>query len=276
MNLSLKQSFLFTAAILAAGLGGLASQISSPAPGAAQATAQPGQLRFAAEEPDAVKAAKPANWFSHAPAVPILIYHKTPANFESQLQLLLAKGYTAISLDELIDGWHHGAPLPPKPVLITFDDGFADQVQAFNLLIKYNLKATFYIMPGGAASQWCLGPNRTNLSCGEAYLSWQQVIDIDNSGLVKIEAHTVDHLNLARLNPADALHQLTASKAELEARLGRPVRHMAYPYGQASSTTVALALQAGYVSAVTTRETIAAPGNNMMLLPRVRNVAALP
>lgn len=275
MGSKIKQSFLFTAAILLASLGGLTSQITNHPSSEAQATPKTGQLRFAAQEADISSPDVPPGWAVHSPAVPILIYHKTPANFEAQLQTVIAKGYTAISLDELTSGWQ-GAPLPAKPIIITFDDGFANQYQAFELLVKYGMKATFYIMPGGPESRWCLGPNRTNFSCGEPYLSWQQITAIDKSGLVKIEAHTLDHLNLVRLSPAAALHQLVASKAELEARLGRPVRHMAYPYGQANGTTVALARQAGYISAVTTRVAIAAPGTDMLLLPRVRDVAALP
>lgn len=76
-------------------------------------------------------------------SVPILLYHKTPVDFEHQLSLLEQRGYQTIDLDQLSAAFRGRYTLPPKPIVITFDDGFADQVQAADILRSRNMKATF-------------------------------------------------------------------------------------------------------------------------------------
>ena len=73
--------------------------------------------------------------------IPALIYHKTPDNFEQQLIALRDKGYTTITMSELNEIIRGRTAGPAKPVAITFDDGFSDQLRAFDLLKKYNMKA---------------------------------------------------------------------------------------------------------------------------------------
>lgn len=208
--------------------------------------------------------------------VPILMYHKTPADFESQLQDLAAKGYTTITLDELAGAFYAGLALPAKPVVITYDDGFSDQMTAFALLRKYNMKATYYIINGGPGSQYCIGSNRRPAPCGDAYLSWDEVRTLDKSGLITIAAHTVDHANLAGLSEADRLYQMRQSKLELEAQLGHPVHHLAYPYGAFSPEVIASAQAAGFVTAVSTIAGTDQALSNVFALKRVRDTYSLP
>lgn len=208
---------------------------------------------------------------------PILIYHDTPGNFEAQLQELKRKNYTTITLDELVAGFANPAALPAKPVVITFDDGFANQMRAYELLKKYQMKATFYIVTGGERSGWCLGINRHNeLKCGDSYLNWDQLKELDTSGLITIGNHTVDHSNLAKLSASDQQFEIKQAKDELEARLGHPIRHFAYPYGSFTGTTISLVRAAGFVTAVSTL-----PGANhsrltQYTLHRERDVFKLP
>ncbi len=177
---------------------------------------------------------------------PILLYHYPPPDFEAQLQALLDKGYTTIDLDQLAAAVNSQAPLPPKPVVITFDDGFSNQMQAFALLQKYNMKATYYIVNGGERSQYCLGANRrSEANCGDAYLGWNEIRSLDASGLITIAAHTVDHARLATLDLELQRFEILASKNGIEAELGHPIRHFAYPYGSFSGTTIALVKEAG-------------------------------
>ncbi|MFI5240731.1 MAG: polysaccharide deacetylase family protein [Candidatus Saccharimonadia bacterium] len=208
--------------------------------------------------------------------VPILIYHYTPTDFENQLKYLVAHNYQTITFAQLVAALNHTASLPPKPVIITYDDGYENQMTAFSLLEKYNMKATFYIITGGAGSNYCIGANRSNSTCGDASLNWDQIRMLDQSGLITIGAHTVDHPNLAGLSAASQQFQIDTSKAEIEAQIGHTITDFAYPYGSYNATTISLVHAAGFTTAVTT-----APGtfdslSNLLTLPRLRNVYALP
>ncbi len=211
---------------------------------------------------------------------PILIYHYTPANFEAQLQDLIQKGYTTIDLDMLAQAMYsHDVALPAKPVVITFDDGFGNQMEAFRLLKKYNMKATYYIIVGGAASNYCIGAGRNYsqaIGCGDAYLTWDQVRELDKSGLITIAAHTIDHLNLPAQPPAMQRFQVFEGKAQLEAQLGHPVRHFAYPYGSYNAATEALVREAGFATAVSTLPGTIHTAATIFSLHRVRDVFKLP
>jgi peptidoglycan/xylan/chitin deacetylase (PgdA/CDA1 family) len=214
--------------------------------------------------------------------MPILIYHYTPANFDAQLTHLERTGYTVVSLDQAVAGLN-GGPLPAKPVVITFDDGFADQMTAFALLQSHRMKATFYIINGGDASQWCIGSGRRYNDpvqppggCGDAYLNWDQVRALDKSGLITIGGHTLDHENLTTLGPDEQRRQIADSKTQIEQEIGHPIKHFAYPYGAYNQTSIDVARAAGYVSAVTTEAgEYQAPGTEFVL-KRERDALALP
>lgn len=215
--------------------------------------------------------------------VPILIYHYTPPDFESQLSALEAKGYTTISLDALDAAMHHTGGLPQKPVIITFDDGFANQMAAFDLLGKHHMQATYYIIDGGERSRWCIGagrrfgdPLQPPGGCGDAYLNWDQVRQLDRSGIITIASHTVDHENLASQSPEEQRFEIFEGKRLLEKQLGHRVRHFAYPYGGFNGTTQELVRQAGFVTAVSTLPGMQHNLGTELSLHRVRSVTELP
>jgi len=131
--------------------------------------------------------------------LPIVLYHYTPPDFYDQLEYLVQHNYTTITMKQALAGLN-GGPLPAKPIVITFDDGYENQMQAFALLQQFHMKATFYIINGGPASLWCIGAGRQyHLSiqpqggCGDGYLNWDQVRQLDKSGLITIGGHTMDH-----------------------------------------------------------------------------------
>lgn len=208
--------------------------------------------------------------------IPILMYHKTPANFENQLEALEAKGYTTIHMDELARILHGEQISPPKPVVITFDDGFSNQSQAFELLRKHNMKATFYIIIGGQLSQGCLGAERNRLDCGDDYLNWDQINTIAQSDLVEIGSHTFDHPDLPTLSLVEQQHQISASKHYIEQKLGREITTFAYPYGKFNASITQLVHNAGYQSAVSTIGGIDQSSDNLYELRRVRDANILP
>ncbi len=208
--------------------------------------------------------------------VPILLYHYTPPNFATQLQYLADHHYTGITLDQLVNALTGGGALPAKPVIITFDDGYSDQMKAFALLKQYRMPATYYIINGGPASNWCIGAGRTNSTCGDSYLSWDQVRELDASGLITIGSHTVDHANLASLPPDKQRMEIFDGKAQLEGQLGHKVHHFCYPYGSYNATTIALVREAGFTTATTTLPGTYQNASNLLTLYRVRNTLTLP
>lgn len=215
--------------------------------------------------------------------VPIVLYHDTPDNFEQQLVYLVDHGYTAVDMDQVAAAMDGYGSLPPKPIVITFDDGFSDQLQAFALLQKYQMKATFYIIDGGVASRWCIGagrrygdPLQPPAGCGDNYLNWDQVRMLDHSGLITIGSHTVDHEDLGSEAPDRQQFEIAEGKAELEKQLGHAVDTFAYPYGSYTQTTIDIVRAAGFTTAVTTL-----PGNyqspgSLYTLHRIRDTLSLP
>lgn len=209
--------------------------------------------------------------------LPILIYHKTPADFSAQLDWLDSHHYTTISMAQLAAHLRNGAALPAKPVVLSFDDGFADQMAAFAMLQAHRMRATFYVIIGGQASQYCIGIERhPDHPCGDSYLNWDQVTMLDRSGLIEIGAHTVDHLNLASLSAQDAQFQIINSKQVLQQHLGHPVTTFAYPYGSFTAETINAVRAAGFASAVTTIEGTSQSTATLFSLHRSRTALELP
>lgn len=189
--------------------------------------------------------------------VPILTYHyignnpnpgKDPARdnlsvapdlFDAQMGYLATQGYTPITLDTLYAGLKGTVSLPTKPVVITFDDGYIDlYVNAYPILRKYNFHAVAFI-PTGLMGQGY-------------YLSWDQIKEMDSSGLISFQAHSVHHANLAIISSKMVRSELTLSKKDLEARLGKPVNFIAYPYGTSNQTVLNLVRETGYAGGVGT------------------------
>jgi peptidoglycan/xylan/chitin deacetylase (PgdA/CDA1 family) len=232
------------------------------------------QAAAAAVATSATKAAA-----ANTKVLPILMYHFTPTDFDSQMQYLMSHGYTTITMAQATAGLNNTGSLPAKPVVITFDDGYADQMNAFATLQKYQLKATFYIITGGETSKWCIGVDRRwdqGYSCGDFYLSWDQIAQLEASGLIEIGAHTVNHLYLAKQSAKIQNPEIIDNKITLEAHLGHPVLTFAYPYGSYTATTVNLVRAAGFTSAVTTLTGTVQSRSKLLTLYRIQNVKALP
>ncbi len=188
--------------------------------------------------------------------IPILTYHYignnpnpadkardnlevTPDKFEEQMKYLAENGYNAISLDTMYAILKGQAQLPPKPVIITFDDGYIDfYYNAFPILRRLNIHAVSFIPTGLVGSSY--------------YMTWSQIKEIDSSGLVSFQAHSVTHPNLTALVDPQLTYQLVESKKTLEAQLGKPVNFLAYPYGISDQRVWDAAKKAGYLGAVGT------------------------
>ena len=215
--------------------------------------------------------------------VPIVIYHYPPPDLDDELTYLTDHNYTVVGLGTVAAALNNGASLPPKPVVLTFDDGFANQMQAFDLLKSHNMKATFFIINGGPLSKWCIGAGRRYNDplqppggCGDAYLTWAQVKMLDKSGLITIGGHTLDHPELATLSVSDQEHEIIDSKKQIEAEIGHPIFDFAYPYGNYDDDTINIARQAGYRDAVTTEAGTYQSAGSVYTLKRIRTTIGLP
>lgn len=184
----------------------------------------------------------------------------SPAHFERQLRWLSRHGWQSFTVSELVA---LGERLPARSFAITFDDGYADNLlQALPLLQKYRCKATLYLVVDRHDRDWSV-LRKAHHDGGElrreAKLSDAQVEALLASGCVELGSHGVTHANFLQLDAAAAQQELTASRRALETRFGVPVRSFAWPFGLYREAQVPLAAQAGYSSAVTTREGIESP-----------------
>ena len=205
------------------------------------------------------------SWLSWpGPGVPILAYHQVsdefdlysvPAlQFEEQMHYLQEKGYTAISLEELFDSYEGRGVLPNKPIIITFDDGYEDNLlAALPIMAKYNMRSTLFIV--------------TDLVGTTDYLSWQQIAEMQVRH-TEIGSHTVSHIALDESSTDEQRHEVVESKRILEQHVG-PVKFFAYPYGQFSTMTQQLLGEAGYLGACSGIPGLNSKGVDVFALKRV-------
>jgi peptidoglycan/xylan/chitin deacetylase (PgdA/CDA1 family) len=190
--------------------------------------------------------------------VPVLMYHHiqdlgpeadqvmrtwtvSTESFEQQLSWLEAHGYHTISLNDLAIELSHDAapPLPHKPVVITFDDGWdVGYSLAFPALRRHHMIGTFFVYPGA------IGDNPAS-----GYMTWTQLQEMTSAGM-DIESHTISHPHLRSLDAAAQQREIADSRTMLESRLHRSITAFAYPFGEFNPAIESLVAGAGYRCAV--------------------------
>jgi peptidoglycan/xylan/chitin deacetylase (PgdA/CDA1 family) len=177
-------------------------------------------------------------------SIPILVYHRvglegdaltiTVSRFQKDLETLSQESYTTLSFAQLKQRiLFPNEPIPEKPIVITFDDGYLDNyTNAFPILQKYSMQASFQIITGMVGD-----PDRMTIP---------QIREMEAAGM-SFGSHTVTHRFLTDLNHEDATIELTKSKADLEQMLGKAVDFIAYPGGYYTAETINIARQAGYI-----------------------------
>ncbi len=157
---------------------------------------------------------------------------------------------------------------------LVFEDGPIDVSTSERKRQTYARIEAAWDGPQAAAhyAAFCLrnGVNGTALHWKHA-LSWEMLLALRDDPLVEIGAHTVSHARISALPPHEAFAELQGSRNRLEERLGRPVRHFAFPYGRsadASRRDFGFAREAGFKSAATTRKGLVRPGQDVFMLPR--------
>ncbi|MEO1522202.1 MAG: polysaccharide deacetylase family protein [Cyanobacteria bacterium J06633_2] len=184
--------------------------------------------------------------------VPILMYHDilprkevffdvTPDEFEEHLQLIQENDLTPISLDALVLHLRTGAPLPPKPVLLTFDDGYIGHYEhVLPLLQEYGYPGLFSIYT-----------YKVGRDHGRPGVNWRQLREMAADPLVTIAAHSVTHpRDLREIEEADLQSEVSESKRVLEEELGVPIRYFTYPEGNYDARVANAVEEAGFIAAL--------------------------
>lgn len=202
--------------------------------------------------------------------IPILMYHHVGDNppavggwlyvgkntFASQMDFLQQKGYSTVTLPEVMENLQTGKPLPAKPIVLTFDDGYRDVYEnAYPVLRQKSLKATLFLP--------------TQLLGGGDYLTWEQVREMMSSGLMTAGDHTLSHPSLPILNATRLKDEIISAKNILESNLGITVNTFAYPYGGFNGEAEKILREGNFVAAVTTRRGLAC-AKLPYELPRIR------
>ncbi|HEY8624905.1 MAG TPA: polysaccharide deacetylase family protein [Solirubrobacteraceae bacterium] len=211
----------------------------------------------------------PANAPSRSVTVPVLTYHRVaplsavgltdlkvdPANFAAELAALHSAGYHTIHQAQLFDALYRGTSLPSKPIIISVDDGYVDDVRTILPdLQRWHMVATFFVITGRTTEP--------------GFVSAAQIRELDSAGM-DVGDHTAHHLDLPMLTPAELQSEIAGSRAVLERVLGHPVYYFAYPFGAFNDAVVQEARTAGFTMAYTTaggtRESTTSP----LTMPRI-------
>ena len=206
----------------------------------------------------------------HDRPVPILMYHVIapppadaafpelfvlPSDFAAQMSWLAAHGFHAVTLHRVYDYWLHGSPLPPRPIVVSFDDGTLGQdVHAVPVLRRLHWPGVLNLKVNALHSRYTLPPWRVRhmLAAG-----WE------------LDAHTITHPDLTHVDDAQLWHEVHGSRVELQHIFHVPVDFFCYPSGRYDAHVVAAVRRAGFLGATTTNYGLARP-QDLYTLGRIR------
>lgn len=178
-----------------------------------------------------------------------------PALLRRQLDALDRAGYRAVTLGRLWRAWHGRASLPARPIVVSFDDGYASQARA--------------ALPALRAHGWPgvlnLQVNRIGARGGLSHAAVQRMI---GAGW-EIDAHSVTHPDLTRVTRQRLDDEVAGSRRALRAAFGVPAAFFAYPYGHQDARVRAAVRRAGFLGATTTNAQLVTPGTDPFALGRV-------
>lgn len=169
----------------------------------------------------------------------------SPEQFEKQLLFLKNNGYTVVHEKEVVHAYQTGKSTVKKPVLLTFDDGHTDNYTTlFPLLKKYQTPALIFLITDNIGTP--------------GYLTWEQVQEMQQSGLISFGSHTCTHRRLRSLSNEEIEQEVTKSRQMLEEKLRAPVYSFCYPFGAGGfdKRVRPRVLQAGYLLDFSTKKGI--------------------
>ncbi|MFE0803238.1 polysaccharide deacetylase family protein [Streptomyces sp. NPDC058812] len=209
--------------------------------------------------------------------VPILMYHAvaadpsdatrvlsvTPEAFAEQMAAIADRGITPIGTAELAAAWRSGRPLPKRPVLITFDDGYEGvHRHALPVLAKLGFPATLFVTTG-----WLRGPYVTGGAL-DTMLDWDQVRELAAAG-VEIGGHSHTHPQLDQLGEQRLRFELIHCKEIVADQLGSVPASFAYPYGYSDRRVRRAVRETGYAQALAVGNDLARRAQGPYALRRV-------
>lgn len=242
-------SLLALSAFALTGCGGQGGEKAAPSqPAAASAQAPDPNLK-----PGVAVVHRAADVkYSVPEGVSVLMYHMigdeqgnaaimTEANLRIQMNYLRDHGYHPITMQELYDYVTKGAPLPEKPVCITFDDGYLDSYTiVYPLMKEYGFPWTLFLITDDVGKPY----NR---------MTWDQLKEMANSHAVTIASHTLSHPKLHNLaTRAEKEKEIVEANKALKYQLGIDNVWLAYPYGDYDDEVIDICKKAGIKMAVTT------------------------
>lgn len=209
--------------------------------------------------------------------IPVLMYHDvvdagteinskgllvTQSEFESQLTYFKNNGFNTINLEDLYQYIQNKHSLPDKPICITFDDGYASFYnKVFPILKKLQMRATVAVITGYAYE-----------TIPSNYLSWLQIKEMRDSGLVEIVSHTQTHQALGDIseNTDWAKKELAGSNYDLVHYGGINTDKIVYPFGSYNAKVIEMEKEQKYKMGVTTKSGLVTLNSNIWALPRIR------
>ncbi|MGH3857234.1 MAG: polysaccharide deacetylase family protein, partial [Pseudonocardiaceae bacterium] len=217
--------------------------------------------------------------------IPILLYHSvsadpapwiapytvTPQVFARHVELMATSGRTALTVSQLYSAIAGLARLPERPLLVTFDDGFADFAEAARMLAARGLPSTLYVTTGALRGR---GPRHKPAAMAEmalppaSMLDWSQLAELTEQQ-VEIGAHTHTHPQLDVLRPPVAAQEIRLCKDLLEEALGHAVPSFAYPHGFHRAAVRRLVREAGYTSACAVGNALSSRADHVLSLARL-------
>ncbi|MEU5307239.1 polysaccharide deacetylase family protein [Streptomyces sp. NPDC021562] len=210
-------------------------------------------------------------------AVPILMYHSVatapndatralsvaPEAFAEQLALIAELDLTPVSTAELAAGWRSGGPLPERPVLITFDDGYEGvHRHALPVLAEHGYPATLFVSTG-----WIRGAHDTGGGL-DTMLDWHQVRELADAGC-EIGGHSHTHPELDQLDDDRLREELVRCKEIVTDETGTEPTSFAYPYGYSSRRVRTAVRAAGFTQALAVENGLARRRQGPYALHRV-------
>ncbi|MGW9400520.1 polysaccharide deacetylase family protein [Streptomyces sp. NPDC055642] len=209
--------------------------------------------------------------------VPILMYHAvsarpgdatralsvSPEAFAEQMAVLAERGLTPVTTAELAARWRADRPLPARPVLVTFDDGYEGvHRHALPVLAGHGFPATLFVSTG-----WLRGPYDTG-GGPDTMLDWDQVRELAARG-VEIGGHSHSHPQLDRLDGDRLRSELILCKEIVSDQLGSVPASFAYPYGYSSRRVREAVRETGYAQALAVGNGLARRAQGPYALRRV-------
>ncbi|WP_020100632.1 MULTISPECIES: polysaccharide deacetylase family protein [unclassified Mycobacterium] len=212
--------------------------------------------------------------------IPILLYHSisddpapwiapysvSPTVFAHHLELVTESGRTALTVSDLTAALAGRTRLPRRPLVITFDDGFADFIGAAEAMATHRLPSTLYVTTGALEGR---APRPSKMALPSApMLSWAQLnhlLQLD----VEIGAHSHTHRQLDTMRAGDVAAELRYSKELLEQACGRAIPSFAYPHGFQSDRTRKVVAAAGHTSACAVMNAFSSESDNIYALARL-------